>query len=235
MIRPLLEVCVSSPESGWLAAEHGADRLELCSVLQVGGVTPHLSMLRELRDTRIPLAVLIRCRPGNFVYSPKEKVRMIAQAEEFLALGADFVVAGALGPDGALDLDFVDTISRRVECSRLVFHRAFDSLTDPFCALDALVNRGWARILSSGQKATALEGADRLKALVEKGAGRIAILPGGGIRATNAANILKRTGTGELHASCLLVPENMPPGFGSAESLDVQALKDLRRVMDQPF
>jgi len=233
MTKPLLEVCVSSAESGWLAAQNGADRLELCSVLQVGGVTPHSSLLSELRETKLPLAVLIRCRPGDFVFSPKEKFRMISQAEGFLAAGADFVVLGALQSDGTLDHDFLDQLSKRLDPSKFVFHRAFDSLADPFCAIDVLASHGWARILTSGQKATALEGSDRLKALEEKGAGRIEILPGGGIRASNATEILIRTGVGQLHASCLLSPENTAKTFGSAELLDVVALQELRRAMDR--
>lgn len=240
MTRPLLEVCVSSAESGWLAAENGADRLELCSVLQVGGVTPHPTLLKELRGTRLPLAVLVRCRPGDFVYSSHEQLRMIAQAEEFLELGADFVVVGALKAeevgsqvgDQTLDLDFLDQFTKRFDPSRLVFHRAFDSLRDPFCALDALVSREWARVLSSGQQTTALEGAGRLKALSEKGGWQITILPGGGIRATNAADILKQTGLKQLHASCLAAPETTAPGFGSREMLDVTALRALRGAMD---
>ena len=233
MTRPLLEVCVSSPESGWLAAETGADRLELCSVLQVGGVTPHSSLLKELHGTGLPLAVLIRCRPGDFVYSPPEISRMLIQAEEFLEAGADFVVVGALGPDGGLDWDFLDRISRRLQPSRLVFHRAFDSLTDPFCALDALIDRGFARILTSGQGNTAWEGADRLKTLAEKAKDRISILPGGGIRAANAAGILGRTGLNELHASCLLTQNKNAAGFGVAEQLDIDALVALREAMDR--
>jgi copper homeostasis protein len=106
-------------------------------------------------------------------------------------------------------------------------------LADPFCAIEVLASHGWARILTSGQKATALEGSDRLKALEEKGAGRINILPGGGIRASNATEILKRTGVGQLHASCLLPPENTEKAFGSAELLDVVALQELRRAMDR--
>ena len=94
MTRPLLEVCVSSVESGMLAAEHGADRLEVCSVLSVGGVTPHPFVVKDLKKARLPLAVLVRPRPGLFLYGNHDKELILAQASDFLELGADFVVLG---------------------------------------------------------------------------------------------------------------------------------------------
>ncbi len=235
MIRPILEVCISSPETGALAVELGADRLELCAALQLGGITPHLSLLKYLRQTGVPLGVLIRCRPGHFVYSNLEKELMLDQASGFFDAGADFLVMGALTESNHLDCEFLDQIDNQFDTQKVVFHRAFDRVTNPFEAIDELAARGFQRILTSGENAFKVNPIAQLKALVIHAAQRIGILPGGGIRAQNGALILNETGATELHASCLIKNDLTQKGFGSLERLDKDALLALRKGMDSAY
>ncbi len=232
MIRPILEVCVSSTETGAMAVEWGADRLELCNALQLGGLTPQLSMLKTLRKTNAPIGVLVRCRPGHFVYTRSEKDLMLDQATSFLDAGADFLALGGLTETHHLDEDFLDQVGRHLETKKLVFHRAFDFVIDPLEATTDLADRGFLRILTSGENALRADPIGQLKDLVTQAANRIGILPCGGIRAHNASNILKETGATELHASCLKKTEHPQNGMGHLELLDKTALVALRMEMD---
>ena len=234
MTRPILEVCVSSPDNGVLAVELGADRLELCAALQLGGITPHISLLNFLKKTGVPLGVLIRCRPGHFIYTNSEKELMLDQASGFFDAGADFLVMGGLTETKNLDCDFLDRLGKQFDTRKLVFHRAFDQVPNPFEAIDELAARGFLRILTNGQGDRVADPFKRLKDLVNKAQSRIGILPAGGIRAYNGSMILGKSGAKELHTSCLMEFEYLEIGFGYVEQLDANALKELRHSVDFP-
>ena len=228
---PLLEVCCGSPESVGAAVAGGARRIELCADLEADGLTPPVDWLREARRRypSLTIHVLVRPRAGDFVYSPEEVDKMAAQVEEALEAGADGIVTGCLTASGDVDLpamerlvSVVETWNLAAELQRsdlchaandshffpgpahrvtITFHRAFDACRRPFEALEQIISLGCDRILTSGQAATALAGADLLRELRKRAAGRIIILPGGGVTPENAAQILARTGCTEIHAS----------------------------------
>ena len=197
----LLEVCCGSVESVRAAVEGGARRIELCSALEVDGLTPSREDLRTVRALYPDLTVhvLIRPRAGDFCYTEEEVDQMVEAVEEALDEGADGIVTGCLTPKGDVDLGAMRRLVR--PGVTVTFHRAFDVCPRPFRALDDLVGLGCDRILTSGQAPTALEGADMLRALRERAGDELIILPGGGVTPENAARILLATGCAEIHAS----------------------------------
>ena len=198
----LLEVCCGNLESVDAAVSGGARRIELCASLELDGLTPPASWIRETK-ARYPsliVHVLIRPRAGGFVYTREEADTMAGQVEEALQTGADGIVIGALTPSGEVDVSTMEQLMRGARVST-TFHRAFDVCRRPFDALEELVSLGFDRILTSGQAPTAVEGADLLRELRQRALGRIGILPGGGVSPQNAARILSLTGCTEIHAS----------------------------------
>ena len=171
-----LEVCVDSTASALAAKRGGADRLELCADLIIGGTTPSPALLRQVKaETGLPVRALIRPRFGDFCYDHYELAQMAECAAELVAAGADGIVTGVLTPAGALDTDALCPIyaaarqaaekaHRTVDCT---LHRAFDVCCDPFAALEAAKQLGLATILTSGQAASAPQGAALLRQLVE--------------------------------------------------------------------
>src|SRR5262245_55296878 len=199
--RVLLEVAVASVEDAVVAAAGGADRLELGCALALGGLTPSLGTLIEVRAAvRVPVVVLVRPRPGGFAYSESELTVMRRDVELALAHGADGVVFGVLHPDGTVDRERCRSLLQSCGGRVAVFHRAFDVTPEPFAALETLVELGFRRVLTSGQEATASAGAELIAELRRRAAGRIEVLPGGGINASNAVDVLARTGCDQVHA-----------------------------------
>lgn len=215
-----LEVCCGSLLSVQRAAEGGAFRVELCSGLAEGGITPSLGLVNAaMKVEGIRRHVLIRPRPGDFLYTPDEVEVMVDDIVAARRAGVDGVVVGALTADGDVDVeacrcfaeaaqgDCVDFAEGDLEDGYLLppvsltFHRAFDVCRDPFGALEQIIALGFDRILTSGQAATAEQGVPCLKQLVERAAGRIVIMPGCGVNERNAAAILDATGAAEIHAS----------------------------------
>jgi copper homeostasis protein len=198
----LLEVIATSPADCAAAQTGGADRIELCSAMPLGGLTPSLGLLIEARAAvRLPIMAMIRPRPGGFAYSDADFAVMLRDAELALAHGADGIVFGCLQPGGQVDINRVRTFVQLAGCKETVFHRAFDVVPDPYPALDALIALGVTRILSSGQKPSALEGAANLAAYREHAGGRLQVLPGGGITVDNVRDLLRLTGAEQVHAS----------------------------------
>lgn len=202
-----LEICCADIGSVCAAVTGGAQRIELCSGLETGGLTPSPGLLTEARrhtSGHCRLQVLIRPRPGDYIYSPDE-VEVMKQDIDFCGrIGCDGVVIGALLPDGSID----EKVTRELLASAapysmsVTFHRAFDLCSDPFGALETLVAIGGIdRVLTSGLASSAPEGKEMLRDLVEKGAGRISIMPGAGVTSGNAAEIITSTGAREIHAS----------------------------------
>ena len=173
----LLEICCGSIDDAIAAERGGADRVELCSALFLGGLTPSIGTLDEARARlRIPIIAMVRPRSGGFCYTAAEFATMERDAAAALAHGADGVVFGILHPDGTIDLDRTRGIRQIIGARQAVFHRAFDVTPDPFRALDQLVDLGITRVLTSGQQPDVIQGAALIRKLVEHARGRIEIL-----------------------------------------------------------
>lgn len=200
----ILEVCADSVESVVVAQASGASRIELCSDLPEGGTTPSFGLIEAARRLlSIKLYVIIRPRGGDFLYSDTELEVMLSDVRTCGRLGCDGVVIGMLSSDGAVD---VQRCRQLVEAAHscgmgVTFHRAFDRCRNLPEALEAVVALGCERILTSGGRNTAMEGAGTIKELVEKANGRICIMPGAGITPENVADILEITGADELHGT----------------------------------
>jgi copper homeostasis protein len=202
MTSPIvLEIAAGSFASALAAQEGGADRVELCGSLSEGGITPSYGVIAATRDhIRIPVYVLIRPRAGDFLYSDAEFDVMQRDIDTCARLGCDGVVIGALTDEGAIDARCHGLVAAAGKMG-VTFHRAFDASADLQRSLEDVVALGCERILTSGGRGTAMQGADLIAGLVRHAAGRIAIMAGSGIRAGNVADIARRTGTREFHGS----------------------------------
>ncbi|MBN2730084.1 MAG: copper homeostasis protein CutC [Bacteroidales bacterium] len=196
-----LEACVASFESVKQAIAGGADRLELCSHLSCGGLTPSPGLIRQtIEYSPVPVNILIRPRAGNFVYNKSELEVIECDIRYAHEMGAAGIVCGFLREDGSVDKEKTCYFRELSKPLSFTFHRAFDLCPDPFQALEDLIDCGIDRILTSGQQDKATEGIDFIEKLVEKAAGRIIIMPGGGINAENVGLFLEK-GVKEVHAS----------------------------------
>ena len=186
-MKYLIENCAGSALSALRAQEGGAQRVELCAALSEGGLSPsygEVKLARRLID--IKLHVLVRPRSGDFLYSPLEEELMLEDIRQYLALGVDGFVLGALTPEGDIDCPLLERLIRATEGRPVTFHRAIDMCRAPLEALEDTI---------------ALEGAPLLRQLVEHSAGRIRIMPGGGITPENIQQVALETGAHELHLS----------------------------------
>jgi len=199
---PVLEVAANSVASALAAEAGGAARVELCSALDVGGLTPsHAAIALAMERLRIPLHVLIRPRAGDFVFDDLECEVMRRDIETCKALGCAGVVIGVLDADGDVDVPRCRTLMQAARGMSVTFHRAFDFTRDPERALEAIIALGCNRVLTSGQAPDARAGAPLIRTLIKQARGRITIMPGGGIDAHNIAAIAQATGAREFHAS----------------------------------
>jgi len=199
----LIEGCVDSVESAEAAIAGGAGRLELCDFRVTDGITPSTALAETItRRSPVPVHALVRPRGGDFAFPPEseELALMLRQIAALKAIGIHGVVSGALTASGAVDREAVERLVRAARPLSFTFHRAFDASADPAEALDTLIALGVDRVLTSGHAATAEAGIPGLAALVRRAAGRIGILPGGGIREHNAARIVRETGVREIHS-----------------------------------
>lgn len=203
MVRSLIEVCVDSMESVREAVRGGADRLELCANLIIGGTTPSPYLIREASALGVPVNVLIRPRFGDFLFTEDEKCEQLEQIRQLKQLGAHGAVVGALLPDGSLDAVFLRECRNAAEGLHLTLHRAFDVCRDPMDALEQAIQIGFDTILTSGQKATATaaEGAALLAQLTSAAGDRITIMPGSGVNAGNIRMLAEKTHARAFHLS----------------------------------
>jgi copper homeostasis protein len=200
-----LEICAFNLPSAMVAQQAGADRIELCASPGEGGVTPSPGVIRIARESlRIALYPIIRPRGGDFLYSDEEFRIMLRDIEYCKQVGCNGVVIGMLSADGSVD---------QPRCARLVelayplgvtFHRAFDWAANPFEAMETIIRLGCERILTSGQRPTADEGAGLIDQLIREADDRIVIMPGSGVRASNIVSLAERTGASEFHTSARL-------------------------------
>jgi len=205
--RVLLEICVDSVASARAAAAGGADRLELAAALaDGGGITPSAGLLAAVRAAvSLPLHVLIRPRSGDFCYSDDEFAVMKRDIALAKRLGADGLVFGILRPDGSVDAPRTAELIRHARPLSVTFHRAFDMTADPFAALEAVIDLGCDRLLTSGQERTAYAGRALIAQLVARAAGRLIVMPGAGVNEENIAELLRATGAREVHSSARAV------------------------------
>ena len=202
-----MEVCVDSYESAEAAVHGGAQRLELCSSLDQGGLTPSLALLAIIRR-RLPadlvIFVMIRCRSGDFIYDDDEVSLMEEEIRLFLQSNhrVDGFVLGSLYPDGTIDVETLKRLIKLIPNDKsLTFHRAFDYIVKWDAGIDQLVQLGFHRILTSGQETNAYYGRKTIRQMISHAQNRLIILPGCGINVTNLEPILRETGSKEFHAS----------------------------------
>ncbi len=197
-----LEVCAYSLESYRAAKEAGANRVELCTAMYDGGTTPSAAMIRMARRITggMELYVMIRPRGGDFLYSEEEFIQMQEEIRFVKEVGVDGVVLGILQADGRVDCERTARLVKLASPLKVTFHRAFDMTCNSREALEDVIECGCFRILTSGMHNTALEGMKVLRELVEQAYGRIQIMAGSGVNATNA-RLLQGTGVDALHMS----------------------------------
>jgi copper homeostasis protein len=195
-----IEICTDNIESAIEAQNAGADRIELCNNLPEGGTTPGLGLIRSARQNlSIGIHVIIRPRSGDFLYSALEIDIMKREIDVCRECGIDGVVIGILEPGGAIDVARTAQLIEFARPMSVTFHRAFDMCMDPFKGLEAVIDSGADRLLTSGQRNRAHEGVLLLKELVERAGDRIIIMPGSGINESNIINIARITRAKEFH------------------------------------
>lgn len=234
----ILEVCVDGPEGLKAAADGGADRVELCAALALGGLTPSPGLVRVANDLDMPSVAMIRPRAGDFIWTASEVAFMQADIEVMQSMGVIGVVLGASRPDGRLDVDVLRKLLEGVDEGReAVLHRAFDLAPDPFEALEIAVGLGFDRILTSGGAVRAGDALRLLAMLHERARDRITILPGSGITPENVAGLLAAVPVTEVHASCArTIPQPREAvALGFAESTrketDAAVVRAMRQAM----
>ena len=203
--RPVIEICLESVESVIAAEKGGADRVELCSDLFEGGLTPTIGTVRTAKKlTEIKINVMIRPRGGDFCYSDEEFEVMKEDIKALKDTGINGIVFGILTPDGDVDMKRSAELIELARPLSVTFHRAFDMTRDPYKALEDLISLGVDRILTSGQEATVPEGAELLSALVRLAGDRVIIMPGCGLTERNFDKMREKIGAKEYH---IFLPE----------------------------
>ncbi len=198
-----VEICVNSVESAVKAKAAGATRVELCQNLNEGGTTPSMGAIEYcVHRLELRTYVLVRPRPGNFVYSDAETAVLLRDIELCALEGADAVVVGFLTADGDIDVERTRCAVEAAGTMSVTFHRAFDDCRDWRQGLEDVIACGCNRILTSGQAATAFEGRKTLAEMVKQAADRITILAGCGVTPDNVTQLIKETDVQEVHGSC---------------------------------
>ncbi len=199
----ILEVCIDSPEGVLLAKKYGAKRVELCSALSVGGLTPSIGLVRQCLDSaddEVEIHAMIRHREGGFVYSTSEVEIMKEDIIQLAKIGVYGVVFGCLDSDFNIDIKSCELLQETAKQHGLetTFHRAFDFAENSIESLTRIIHLGFNRILTSGQQSKAIEGITMIRELVNLSGGRIEIMAGSGVNSTNAKT-LAEAGVDALH------------------------------------
>lgn len=200
MTAPIIEICVEGIDGLLAAQSAGADRAELCASLLEGGITPSLGVVKQaLALGTIPFMVIVRPRGGDFLYSEAEFRTMLDDVRALRELGVTGVVVGCLTPDGRIDEARMSELVAAAGPLSVTCHRAFDMTVDFREAVEALIRCGVERVLTSGQRDTAIEGLEILRQTVEAASGRIKVMACGELGESNIAMVLKATGADEMH------------------------------------
>ncbi|HSI36707.1 MAG: copper homeostasis protein CutC [Phycisphaerae bacterium] len=233
--RILIEVAVENVEGAVKAQQCKADRVELCSALELEGLTPSIGMIREVRrEIDLPVVVMVRPRPGNFVCTRAEFEVIRRDVDAALAEGAAAVAVGFLTKGRKIDEERCAVLAEQCGPGRAVFHRAFDLLRDPLAGLFALADLGFARVLTSGGAATAVEGIPTLAKLVDAVDGEIEVLAGGGVRPENVRKIVRQTGCKQVHGafSESVLTAMGPLGQSRRQVTSDDLIRRMRRELD---
>jgi copper homeostasis protein len=235
--RYTIEVAVETPDDARIAEAGGADRVELSAALDLGGLTPSVGLFEEVRaSTRLPVVVMIRPRPGDFVYSDDEFRIMARDIEVYRPAAPAGFVFGALTADGKVDQQQCRLLLDRAKSVPCVFHRAFDRCPVPSAALAELIDLGFARVLTSGRESTALAGSTNIAEMHNIAHGRIELLPCGRIRSANAETVVRVSRCHQVHSS---FGESMPEpeergrrGYPPRTRVSQSDLEATRRLLD---
>lgn len=238
MTHITLEICVDDAAGIMAATAGGADRIELCAALALGGLTPSAGLIALAAEGPLPAMAMIRPRAGDFVYSRDEIRAMVIEIAAVRAAGLAGVVIGASRPDGQLDAEVLAELVAQAEGLDITLHRAIDLAPDPAEAMALCARLGIKRVLSSGGALTAADGIGRLQTMLRPG---VSVMPGGGINAANATVFANHLPLTEIHASCSTPrPPAADPNinrFGflpnGARGTNAGAVRDLRRALDQ--
>lgn len=224
----ILEICVDDAAGVDAAVAGGADRIELCSALELGGLTPSAALLDHALRAGCPIHTMIRPRAGGFVYGEDDLTLMVEEIDAAVARGAAGVVVGALRPDGELDRVALGRFRDAARDATIVLHRAIDLVPDPVVAVSEAIALGYDKILSSGGASSAVEGMVTLAAMVAAAGERLSIIAGAGVRPDNVARIIAGTGVREVHGSA-----SSPGPDPDAATLRLGFATGPRRATDQ--
>lgn len=226
----LIEICAGSAEDVMTACRFPIDRIELNSALELGGLTPSLSVLRFAKQhTSLPIMCMIRPRAAGFIYSETEFEIMRSDAKLMLENGADGIVFGFLKPDHTVDEYRTAELTKLAHSygRQAVFHRAFDQTADPFSAAEALIRCRTNRVLTSGQKDTAPEGASLIAELIQRYEPSLSILPGAGINADTILDVKQKTGARQFH----MTAKSLRSDSGTYPAVDARNIQAVMTVL----
>lgn len=241
-----LECCVDSVESAIAAKKGGADWIELCSALVIGGLSPSQALYQKIREqVDIPIRVLLRPRFGDFCYTDFEHEIIKEEIKSFRNLGADGIVIGTMKPDGTLNLEQMKEFIEEAQGMPVTLHRAFDMCKDPLVTLEEVKKLGISTILTSGQKNTCVDGIELLKELVEKAQGETEILIGGGVDASVIPMLAEKTKAKAYHMSGKISMESkmcyrkqdVSMGVASVSEYEIwrtseKRVREVRKILD---
>lgn len=239
MRRTLLEVCVDDAQGLEAAIAGGADRIELCSCLEMGGLTPSPGLVALAAGARVPVRAMIRHRPGDFVFSEADMAVLLGDIAAMQAAGLEGVVLGASLPDGRLDQGALERLCAAAGGMKRTLHRAFDLVPDPTAAVETAVVLGFDTILTSGGAPRAADGLATLTLAHLAAAGRLTIMPGSGVGPETMPLLRDALPLTAIHASCSEAADPPAPiavamGFGGAgrRRTSVAKVKALRAALD---
>lgn len=234
-----IEIATTDFSTAEAAVKGGADRIELCSAISEGGLTPSFGLIMQCREKfNLPIFPIVRPRSGDFLYSPDEFEIIRRDVLLSKEMNCDGVVVGFLKKDGSIDRERTEMVVNLAYPMEVTFHRAFDRCKEPFEALEEIIEAGCQRILTSGQQLKAEDGADLIRRLIVTANGRIIIMPGSGVKPSNIRALAEQTGAVEFHGALRNSIESsmdfQPPQFAAAgdysnawiDAEDVKALKD---------
>lgn len=246
MKKFILEACVDSVASALAADRGGADRLELCSNLVIGGTTPDIALFKEIRKhSRIPVRALLRPRFGDFCYDEYEYEILLEDVRMFREAGAEGVVIGGLNPDGTLNLKEMERLVKEAGDMGVTLHRAFDMCVNPVKSLREAISIGIDTILTSGQRENCLLGKENIARFVEEAGENLTILVGAGVNSGVIATMYEATGAAAFHMSGKVTRDSAMtfrrdsvsmglPGLSEYEIWETkeQNIREARRVLD---
>lgn len=218
------EIACFNLEAALIAAASGADRIELCLNKEVGGTTPEVSMLREVKSTvQIPVYVMIRPRGGNFEYTSIEFEEMKKSLIALKNAGADGFVFGILDANEEIEINRNKELVNLAAPLPCTFHRAIDRTSDLLKSVEVLIDCGFKTVLSSGGKSSAQEGISGLKEMFELAKGRMEIMPGGGVRSSNLPELLSELNCHWVHSSGIIGQGDIP---------DAGEIKSIKKILE---